>query len=286
MAEMPAYAKSLFERDPDRAYAALFAPESARHALLALYAFHHEIAKVREVVSEPMLGAIRLQWWREALDGLERGVTPRHELGAPLGEAMTRHGVAGAALHRMIDAREVDFDEVPFETESDLEVYVRDSAGVLVDTGARLLCHGEGKGSAWSDEMTSCAHHAGLAWGLTGLLRALPFHARQRRCLLPRTLLSHRQIDPSQIFAGQTSPGLIGGFEDIVSLARTHLATARRDMGAVPRTALPAFLYVTLTDQYLKKLSRPDHNPFTVDVTIPTYAKLWRLYWRAQVGRI
>src|ERR1041385_2992054 len=51
--------------DRDRYQTALFAPADRREALFALYAFNYEIARVREIVSEPMLGQIRLQWWRE-----------------------------------------------------------------------------------------------------------------------------------------------------------------------------------------------------------------------------
>jgi NADH dehydrogenase [ubiquinone] 1 alpha subcomplex assembly factor 6 len=54
--------------DRDRFLTTLFAPAAERQALLALYAFNHEVAKTREVVSEPMLGRIRLQWWRDSLD--------------------------------------------------------------------------------------------------------------------------------------------------------------------------------------------------------------------------
>ena len=43
----------------------LFAPAEHRGALFALYAFNLEVARVREVVREPLAGEIRLQWWRD-----------------------------------------------------------------------------------------------------------------------------------------------------------------------------------------------------------------------------
>ena len=59
--------------DRDRFQTALFAPAARREALFALYAFNYEIARVRESVTQPMLGHIRLEWWREniaaAFDG-------------------------------------------------------------------------------------------------------------------------------------------------------------------------------------------------------------------------
>src|SRR4051812_807159 len=93
--------------DRDRFLTALFAPAARREDLLALYAFNFEVAKTREVVTEPMLGQIRLQWWREAVDEIYRGGRVRtHEVVQPLAEAARRGALSRAHLDRMIDARE------------------------------------------------------------------------------------------------------------------------------------------------------------------------------------
>ena len=70
--------------DPDRFLTALFAPPEKRDALLTLYAFNHELARAREAVSEPPLALIRLQWWREVVEGARR----RHEVAEPLAAAI------------------------------------------------------------------------------------------------------------------------------------------------------------------------------------------------------
>src|SRR6185312_10902836 len=57
------------EGDRDRYLSVLFAPEAKRPALLALYAFNVEIARVRDLVHEPLPGEIRLQWWCDAIAG-------------------------------------------------------------------------------------------------------------------------------------------------------------------------------------------------------------------------
>ena len=59
--------------DRDRYLAALFAPEDKRADLLALYAFNAEITRVRDIVTEPHLGEIRLQWWQDTLDAIYHG---------------------------------------------------------------------------------------------------------------------------------------------------------------------------------------------------------------------
>ena len=62
-----AYCEALV-RTADRSLTALYAPAEHRSAL-ALYAFNIEIARVREVVRDPMAGEIRLQWWSDAFAG-------------------------------------------------------------------------------------------------------------------------------------------------------------------------------------------------------------------------
>ena len=61
------------EADRDRYLATLFAPADRRGALFSLYAFDIEISRIRDLAREPMPGEIRLQWWREVLEGAARG---------------------------------------------------------------------------------------------------------------------------------------------------------------------------------------------------------------------
>src|SRR6516162_2265615 len=75
--------------DRDRFQTALFAPAAKREALLALYAFNYEIARVRESVTEPALGQIRLEWWRETIAAAYGGAPPpRHPVADALSEVI------------------------------------------------------------------------------------------------------------------------------------------------------------------------------------------------------
>src|SRR6267154_6142791 len=95
--------------DRDRYQTALFAPARRREALLALYAFNYEIARVRETVTQPMLGQIRLQWWRENIAAAFEGGPVRHH---PVAEALTGSirelPMTRNHFDRLINARETD----------------------------------------------------------------------------------------------------------------------------------------------------------------------------------
>lgn len=64
---------TLYEADRDRYLATLFAPQDKRRHLVALYALAAEVSGIREKVSDPMPGQIRLQWWMDVLDGARAG---------------------------------------------------------------------------------------------------------------------------------------------------------------------------------------------------------------------
>ena len=66
--------------DEDRWLAINYGPEPLRRKLFALHAFHAELKRIPVLVSEPMIGEIRLQWFRDALGELRSGKPPRQHL--------------------------------------------------------------------------------------------------------------------------------------------------------------------------------------------------------------
>jgi phytoene/squalene synthetase len=102
---------SVRETDRDRFLAALFAPEPARRGLLALLAFDLELARTRAVTSEPLLGRIRLQWWREAVaEAAGTGRLRAQPLAESLSETVRRHRLDPALLEAMLAAREDELE--------------------------------------------------------------------------------------------------------------------------------------------------------------------------------
>lgn len=85
----------------------LFAPADRRGALLTLYHFYADIARIPATVSDPMVGAIRLQWWRDLLDAVANG----DARGTPIGQALLAHPIAKDRILPLIDGREVALPE-------------------------------------------------------------------------------------------------------------------------------------------------------------------------------
>src|SRR5512140_2160659 len=101
------------EADRDRYLATLFAPAERRDALFALYAFNAEIARVRDVAREPLPGEIRLQWWREVLNGERDGEAAAHPVAAALRETLARYQLPSEQLLNLIEAHSFDLYNDP-----------------------------------------------------------------------------------------------------------------------------------------------------------------------------
>lgn len=119
-------------RDRDRWLACLYAPAGARPGLIALMALDCELAQLVVTTTEPMLGEIRLAWWRERLEGLDRGEVPAQ----PLLAALAAHAlpvISGAALAGLEDRW---LDMLGHDGVTDAHVA---GGGTLFGLAARLL---------------------------------------------------------------------------------------------------------------------------------------------------
>jgi phytoene synthase len=243
--------------DPDRFLTALYAPADRRDALMTLYAFNLEIAKVRETVSEPMLGEIRLQWWREAIEeAYGDGPVRRHAVVEPLAATIRLRGIARTHFERIIDARAFDLDDDPPETVAALCVYAENTSSALLHAALDIL------GAAENPDAVKAARHLGVAWAIVGLIRAMPHHLRQRRLYLPRDIEIEAGVDRRSMLELQNSPALEAAIAILADIAHAELAAARAVRDTVPRTAIPALLPAVLADGHLKRLERARYNVF------------------------
>ena len=127
--------------DPDRWLASRFIADAAARAdVLALYAFDHVLARVPAMVSEPLMGEIRLTWWSEALDEIYAGGPVRsHPVSLALAQAVRRRALDRAPLDDLIAARMTDLDARPFEGEAEALAYADHTAGALAQAAAQAL---------------------------------------------------------------------------------------------------------------------------------------------------
>jgi NADH dehydrogenase [ubiquinone] 1 alpha subcomplex assembly factor 6 len=238
--------------DRDRFQTVLFAPAARREALFALYAFNYEIARVRERVSEPTLGRIRLEWWRETVAAAYEGAAVRrHVVVEPLTAAIREHALTREHFDRLIDAREGDLDDEAPASLATLEDYAEATSARLVYLALEIL--GVRDPAAYQ-----AGRHVGIAYALAGLLRAMPFRTRPDRCLVP---------------------------PEIAAAASRHLDLARALRPGPARAALPALLPAIVAGRFLTRLKRAGHDPFHPALAPPDPLQSWRLAAAALFNR-
>jgi phytoene synthase len=240
-------AASVRSADPDRYFATLFAPAPKRPLLFALYAFNAEVARIAETVREPMLGAIRLEWWRETAEGASKGVARNHDVARGLAVLFNQSAIALAELESLIAARAFDSSAEYFADFAALESYLDSTSGRLMRLAAQIL--GGAPGTA------PTLREAGLSYGLTGLLRALPFHNSRHKLYLPLDLLSALDLAPEAFFHLEPNdPRLASAVRQTALRARDHFLAARQ--APKPGVALAAILPAALVPAYIRKLGR------------------------------
>ena len=265
--------------DPDRYFATLFAPADKRPHLLALYAFSLEVARVREAVSEALTGEIRLQWWRDTLQGEARGDVRANPVAAALDATIVAFRLPRQALVDVIDARVFDLYDDAMPTLTDLEGYCGETSSALIRLASLILADGADQGGA------DAAGHGGVAYAIAGLLRAFPWHARQGRVYVPTAVLDAHGVAREDLLAGRGGEGLARALSDMRGVARRHLDAARAGMAAVPPRIAPAFLPLALVPAYLNVMDGPGYDPLQTVVDVPQWRKLWTLWRAARRGR-
>jgi phytoene synthase len=272
MQDAASYCAELVRRaDRDRFVATLFAPAHNRDALYALYAFNVEVARVRDRAREAAPGEIRMQWWREVLQGERTGEAQASPVAALLRNTTETYRLPVNAMLALLDAHRFDLYDEPMRTIAELEDYALKTASGLIAIAAQIL----------GVEAGAAARPAGIAYALSEMLAALPGDTARRQLYLPLELLDRHGVGAADVFAGRSSPALNAAAADLRSLARRHLAAAADLLRALPEQALPAFLPIAPVRRSLDRMERADI--FSSKALSP-WRRQW-LIWRAARNR-
>lgn len=240
--------------DPDRYRSALFADKAARAKLMTLYAFHAELAKVPELVSEPMLGEIRYQWWRDCVEEIYAGGAVRkHEVATPLAKLFRSSEMPRFWVDRLIDGRARDLDPQPFGNIDAAKSYCAQTSGVLMQMAVHVI--GEEAGDA-----SEAVGHAGEAWGLTGIARSWKYYTN----------------------------GMVSeiAFSEVCAAAAEAHSQAKAGFKDFPASAFPAVAYAALVPKFLSKLMQSGHDAAAHSVSYAPVLKQLRLMGAVIKGTI
>jgi NADH dehydrogenase [ubiquinone] 1 alpha subcomplex assembly factor 6 len=279
ISEIWPYVEDIARReDPDRFRCALFATGGHRRYMMALLAFNWEIARVREIISEPIVGEIRLEWWREAIDEIYAGCPRAHPIVNALAIMIEDRDIPAALFHQMIDARALDIDAGGPANMDALQAYAAGTGGALHELQMHI--------AGGSGELLKAARSAGTAWALTGLLRAVGFHASMNKLYLPEDEMAALGLGAGDIYRGEFSDELRQVLKQIGSASRAQIAWARELSKDATRRQMSPLLCAPLAADYLARMESADFYMHKCDFSKGQLKRLLKLLSAYMLGRI
>lgn len=263
-------ADALRKGDRDRYLSTLVLNGAHRDAVTALYAFNADVASIRERVSDPAPGEIRLRWWADALEGEGHGIVSQNPVAGALLETIARYSIPAGTLLRLIGARRFDLYDDPMPDIETFEGYAGETVSTLYQLAAMILNDGE------TIETGDAAGHLGVAHAMIGHLRAFGYFSAQGRIMLPWSVFEANGVREGEIFAGTESEGLHEAIGQITDLATEHLRMADAAIAGLPRHLRPAFASMALLKVQLAQLGQ-SANPYAIPPEEPDWRKIIRL---------
>ncbi len=179
--------------DLDRYLSTLLAPKHKHRPLLAIYAFDAEINSLANQVSEPAIGEIRLQWWRDTIDMLYAESCNDHPVASELHLTVHQYDLPKHLFLKLIDAHQFDFYSEPMASMNELQTYCRATSGAITDLVGRVLIGDDAL------EMDYLFEKAGLAHGLGWMLATSPNKTAAGHCFLPVDLLHKQGLEVANV---------------------------------------------------------------------------------------
>jgi len=260
---------TLRDTDRDRYLACLLSPADRRNALAALYAFNAEIARIRDSVREALPGEVRMQWWRDLLEGNPHGDSQSHPVASALLETIERYRLPRSVLSDMIEARIFDLYDDPFEDRNALEGYAGETASALIQLASLVLSPEEAAASA------EAAGHAGVAQAMAGMLLLMPLHRRRGQVYIPADMLSAAGLDRETFLEGTDRQRIGIAIELFAAHALDHIEKARR--ARISGSVFAAYLPVAISGPVITAARKAGAGVFAGEVQLSQLRRQWLL---------
>jgi phytoene synthase len=257
----------LRDLDRDRYIACLLSPADKREALASLYCFNAEIARIRDVTREILPGEMRLQWWRDVLNGQSMGDANAHPVAGPLLQTIANFALPLQPFLDLIDARTFDLYDDSFDTMNSLEGYAGETASALIQLASLIL----------TPELAAAhahlAGHAGVAQAMAGILLLLPIHRARGQLFIPLEILSAVGLNREAFLSGEDKEKIGNALNIFASKALEHLDHARQT--PIPAQLMPAYLPVSLAKPVLNKALASGAHVFDKPIELGLLRRHW-----------
>lgn len=231
-----------------------YIPQHARDAYLAIRAFNVDVARTADTTSTPTVGAMRLQFQRDAISKALDGNPPKQPVAILIARAAEdlqartdgKSKFSKSWFNRVINTREQYLSNPPYPSLASLETYAENTYSTLMYLTLQALP----MASITADHVAS---HIGKATGIAAVLRGLPLIAfpdapkthsnqagfsgavgasRQGAVMLPLDVMAEHGVKEEEVMhKGAEAHGLRDAVFTVATRANDHLITAREMLG-------------------------------------------------------
>jgi len=245
--------------DKDRYLISLMMPRQYRTALWSVFAFNYEISKTRSVVSETTIGLIRLQWWRDAINEIYDGQTPRnHEVVTPLSKVITQYDLPKELFESLIYAREFDLEGVAPANFEGLLNYCDYTNTPLNQICLKIM------GNIEDGRIVKTVSQF---YGVIGTLRAVPYMLQYGQVLFPQDVMREYNVDAQKIHDFNKKEEIVCVINDLLKEAESLKNQFRNDDMLIRSRYLKG-LY-QLTQSYAYRIRKVKGDVFSERASMP-----------------
>ncbi len=252
--------------DSDRYFATLFAPEGRRKYLFALYAFNIEIARVRDLISQPLPGEVRLQWWRDVISADD--ANSAHPLAAALIDTIKQNKLPVQALLNMLDARVFDLYDDVMPDWHNLDAYCGETSSAIFRLATLILSKGKENGTG------EICGHAGIAYAYCNFLRNLPKYSRRGQVYFPQEALIDHNLTRDDIINCRASLNINSLLSQTRSKIWDHMAQTHAVARSLDSSFASAFLPLATIKPYLKQMAKNSYQPFETKIDLANWQRI------------
>lgn len=257
-------------------------PPPQRAAMYALYAFCREVDDVVDEIEASSAASAsahaQLAFWRQDLDRAFRQTNPQHPVAVELGRVVETFALPTAPFFDIIAGMAMDLDRQRYADMAALTLYCQRVAVAVGQIALPIFCANQKK-AGWWDPL---AHHLGMAFQLTNILRDIKEDGQRGRIYLPQTALQAHGVAEETLLCAQWSPALGRVLAQLGHEAETHFHHADRLLqtekkahdGTLPPGLLPIQMMSHLYHRYLIDLKNRRYDSLTRPVRLSTATKL------------
>lgn len=242
----------------------MFIDKACRGQVAVLLKLNIELSLIKNKVSEPSLGLIRLQWWRDFFSNLyqDSKKADNHELKAYLESFIKENkSITYKDFDGLISSRELDFEPAPFNDAPELESYLKGASGGLNRIIVKSL------GIELTPEIESLIAKTSIAWGISAILRSANSNYSKGREIFPQNMSKRQGLAKDDFgsfdFVKLSKPVV----NELIELSRQRIAESEQLVGSLSKDSQKQLkfltVYLELAKRHNKKIKANDNDVFT-----------------------